>query len=92
MAVTIVLPGDGSLDQVQGQLTRQNPYCIAGRRNIEVKAVAPRDGDLVEIEAPLHELGLEIENEDLIRHRYHRPFTHFGAEEHLDDSDAVHEF
>lgn len=49
------------------------------RENIEVKGVAPRNDDVTRIAETLHELGLTIETEDLIRRHYYRPFNHFGT-------------
>lgn len=52
---------------------------MTGKRNVEVQAVAPEHDDVTTIARELDELGLEIENEDLLRDHYHRPFNHFGT-------------
>lgn len=53
---------------------------MTGRRNVQVQVVAPSNEDVTHAAHRLHELGLDIEEEDLIRHHYHRPFNHFGTD------------
>lgn len=53
---------------------------MTGRENIEVTAVAPRNDDLTRIAETLHELGLTVVREELVRHQYIQPFNHFGTE------------
>lgn len=64
---------------------------MTGRGNIEVTAVATEHRDLTRIAKALDELGMTVEQEELIRHHYFRPFDHFGAENVSEDSDAMHE-
>lgn len=54
---------------------------MTGRRNVEVKAVVPRNQDLTELAKELDEMGLDIESEELIRNHFFRPFNHFGIED-----------
>lgn len=51
----------------------------AGRDNIEITAVAPTHEGLSETAEALHELGLQIESQELISDRYVRPFDLFGG-------------
>jgi DNA-binding Lrp family transcriptional regulator len=68
---------------------------MTGTENIEVTAVAPQADDLTRIALALDDLGLDVESEELIRHRYVRPFNHFGTEDASegvpDDETIVHE-
>lgn len=59
---------------------------MTGNSTVEVEAVVPRN-DVTRVAKTLDEMGLEIESEDLIRHHYHRPFNHFGAEDVSTDAD-----
>lgn len=52
----------------------------AGRDNIEVTAVATTHDGLTDTVGALHELGLQVEGQDLVSDRYVRPFNHFGVE------------
>lgn len=54
---------------------------MTGRGNVEITAVAPQNEDVTRVAKALDELGLEIESEELLRHRYVRPFNHFGTED-----------
>lgn len=51
---------------------------MTGRNNIEITAVAPTHDGLTDTAKELHELGLQVESQDLISDRYVRPFDHFG--------------
>lgn len=53
---------------------------MTGRGNIEIIGVAPRNDDVTRIAKALDRLGLQVESEQLIRHRYIRPFNHFGTQ------------
>ena len=53
---------------------------MTGRRNVHVQVVAPMNDDVTRAARKLDELGLDIEDEDLVRHHHHRPFDHFGTE------------
>jgi DNA-binding Lrp family transcriptional regulator len=68
---------------------------MTGRRNVEITAVAPRHDDLTRIAMSLHEMGLAVESEELIRNHYWRPFNHFGtanvSEAVVEDGDSVHD-
>lgn len=64
---------------------------MSGRENIEVIAIAPTHDDLTATAQSLHELGLDVENEELIRRHYYRPFNHFGTEDVSGDTDGGHE-
>lgn len=54
---------------------------MVGRNNIHVQVVAPENDDVTRVAKRLDELGLEVEEEYLVRHHHHRPFNHFGTEE-----------
>lgn len=58
-----------------------------GRENIEVTAVVPTHKALTDISKALAELGVDVEQEKLIRHHYFRPFDHFGTKD-VGESDA----
>ncbi|MFC7142427.1 Lrp/AsnC family transcriptional regulator [Halosimplex aquaticum] len=64
---------------------------MAGRENVEIMGVAPRNDDVTRIAKELDQLGMQIENEELIRHRYIRPFDHFGTEVVSDDESGTYE-
>lgn len=65
---------------------------MTGKRNVEVKAVAPRHEDLTRIARTLDEIGLDVESEELIRHHYFRPFDHFGTDDvGGDEEEAVYD-
>lgn len=68
---------------------------MTGRENVEITVVAPRNDDVTRIAIALDELGFTIEREELIRHRYIRPFDHFGTEDVsgpvADEHEAIHE-
>ncbi|WP_123537379.1 Lrp/AsnC family transcriptional regulator [Halosimplex salinum] len=61
---------------------------MSGRENVDIVAVAPKSDDLTRIAEALHELGLQIESQELIRHRYIRPFDHFGTENVAGDDES----
>lgn len=54
---------------------------MTGRSNIEAHVVAPTNDDVTQAVQRLDELGLQIEEENLVRHHYQRPFNHFGTDE-----------
>lgn len=60
---------------------------MTGRQNVQVQAVAPTNDDVTAVARQLDEMGLGIEDEDLIRRHYHRPFNHFGTENITTDRD-----
>lgn len=64
---------------------------MTGIANVEITAVAPRSADVTRIAKELDKLGVEIEHEKLIRHKYIRPFNHFGTEDVSDDVDGTYE-
>lgn len=68
---------------------------MTGRENVEITVVAPRNEDVTRIAIALDELGFDVEREELIRHRYIRPFNHFGTEDvaasAADNEEATHE-
>lgn len=64
---------------------------MTGRRNVQVMAVAPTHDGLTEIAVALDELGLDVENEELVSHHYFRPFNHFGVEDVSEGRDATSE-
>lgn len=64
---------------------------MSGRRNIQVMAVAPTHDELTEIAVALDELGLDVENEELVSHHYFRPFNHFGVEDVSEGPDDAFE-
>lgn len=64
---------------------------MTGRANLQITAVAPRRDDVTRIAKALDELGLQVEHEKLIRHKYLRPFNHFGTENVSDERDGTYE-
>lgn len=54
---------------------------MTGRENVEITAVAPTHDDLTRIAMAIDDLGLSVDREELVRHRYVRPFNHFGTED-----------
>lgn len=63
---------------------------MSGRENIIVLVVVPKHDDLTRTATALHELGLNVEREELLRHNYRRPFNHFGTEDLSESSQANH--
>lgn len=53
---------------------------MTGRGNLHVKAVGTDTGDLTRIARALSNLGLEIENEDLVHREHDRPYAPYGPE------------
>ena len=53
---------------------------MTGRGNVHVQVVAPTNEDVTRAARRLDELGLDIEDEHLVRHHHHQPFDHFGTE------------
>lgn len=66
---------------------------MTGRGNVQVTAVAPQKDDVTGIAEELDELGLDIEEEYLVRRHFFRPFNHFGSEDVRagDEDEATHE-
>lgn len=64
---------------------------MTGTSNVEITAVAPKKDDLTRIARKLDELGLDVEQEKLIRKKYVRPFNHFGAEDVSEEMDGTYE-
>ena len=52
---------------------------MTGSRNVRVTAVAAEGEWITEIASELHELGLEIEEEQLVKNDYLQPFNHFAS-------------
>ncbi len=53
----------------------------SGRGNLQIKAVGADTDDLGRIAREIADLGIEIEDEDLIQREYFRPYGPFGPEE-----------
>ena len=53
---------------------------MTGRNNVHVEVVATSTSDISRISDAIHELGLQIESTDLIKHRRMQPFNHFHFE------------
>lgn len=53
---------------------------MAGQRNVEVTVVAAESHDVTVAASQLTELGLEIEEEELVKNDYQRPFDGFGVD------------
>ena len=53
---------------------------MAGQRNVEVTVVAAESHDVTVAASRLTELGLEIEEEELVKNDYQRPFDGFGTD------------
>ena len=51
---------------------------MAGRRNVEVTVVAGEDDEVTNVASRLTQLGFTIEDEELVKNDYVRPFHHFG--------------
>lgn len=64
---------------------------MTGTSNVEITAVAPKNDDVTRIAKALDEMGLEIDHEKLVRHKYIRPFNHFGTEDVSDDRSGTYE-
>lgn len=64
---------------------------MTGTSNVEITAVAPRKDDLTRIAREIDELGLEVEEEKLVRRKYIRPFNHFGTEDVSEEMDGTYE-
>lgn len=54
---------------------------MTGRRNVELTIAAAEGDELTRAASELHELGLEIEDEELIKNDYRRPFSDFALDE-----------
>jgi len=53
---------------------------MTGHRNVYVTAVAAESESLTEVASRLHNIGLSIEEEELVKNDYARPFSHFGED------------
>lgn len=62
--------------QVEG-VTRVREL-MTGHRNVLVTAVAAESESMTEVASRLHNLGLTIEEEELVKNDSARPFSHFG--------------
>ena len=51
---------------------------MTGQRNIHVIAVASEGDRITEIANRLHDIGLTIESEELVKNEYTKPFRYFG--------------
>lgn len=51
---------------------------MTGKQNVHVIAVASESEQITEIANHLHNLGLTIESEELVKNEYVQPFNHFG--------------
>lgn len=51
---------------------------MTGHRNLLVTAVASESQSMTEVASRLHNIGLEIEEEKLVKNDHARPFSHFG--------------
>lgn len=51
---------------------------MTGHRNVLVTAVAAESKSLTDVASRLHNIGLTIEEEELVKNDTHRPFSHFG--------------
>jgi len=58
---------------------------MTGRNNVHVEVVATSTSDISRISDAIHELGLQIESTELIKHRRMQPFNHF----HFDGGDEA---
>lgn len=54
---------------------------MTGERDVHIKAIGKNTEDLTQIATALENLGLEIEESDLIQEEYHHPYHPFGPEE-----------
>lgn len=54
---------------------------MAGRGNLHIKAVGDDTADLGRIARDLADLGIEVEDEDLVQKEHHRPYHLFGPDE-----------
>lgn len=61
---------------------------LAGKQNVHVEAVGMTSRDIESVTEELVDLGLEVENTELLRSEYSRPFDHFGSEI-VDESDSA---
>lgn len=64
---------------------------MTGKSNIEVTAVAPKKDDVTRIAKELDEMGLEVEQEKLIRRKLLRPFNHFGTKDVSSEGDGTYD-
>jgi DNA-binding Lrp family transcriptional regulator len=54
---------------------------MTGRGNIQITVVADESEDVTRAAAEVHEIGLEIDAEELVKNDHARPFSHFDVEE-----------
>jgi DNA-binding Lrp family transcriptional regulator len=64
---------------------------MTGSSNVEITAVAPRKDDVTRIAKALDSLGLEVEQEKLIRRKFVRPFDHFGTKDVSNEMNGTYE-
>ncbi|UPM45137.1 TrkA C-terminal domain-containing protein [Halocatena salina] len=60
---------------------------MTGRRNLHIVAVGEHTKDLQRVSRTLSQLGIEIEDEDLVEDEFFSPYTSFGP----DDDQRTHE-
>lgn len=66
---------------------------LTGRRNLHVDAVGMNTSDITRITDAIHDVGVEIENSEMMRQRHVQPFDHFflqgtaGGDARTEDSD-----
>lgn len=53
---------------------------MTGRGNIQLTVVADESEDVTEAAERIHDVGLEIEAEELVKNDHSRPFSHFDVE------------
>lgn len=53
---------------------------MTGRGNVQLTVVADESEEVTEAAANIHEIGLEIEAEELVKNDHSRPFSHFDVE------------
>ena len=54
---------------------------MTGKRNVIVTAVAAETERMTEVASALHDIGLAIEEEELVKNDYAQPFDHFGIDD-----------
>ena len=59
---------------------------LTGRRNVYAEVVGTLTSDIARITDAIHELGLEIEDSDIVRKHRVQPFNHLFFQSALEDS------
>lgn len=57
---------------------------LTGRRNIYVEAVGTAKSDVTRLSDRIHDMGLEIEDSNIVKQHRTRPYNHFEEEGELD--------